>query len=265
MMRAKPSQDEFCFPKEDRSIAEMLAAELPKIRCCGEELTGCQGPRHLQIILDKRPPSIGLIMRVWFAAIGRKSYGQPKRNERFFQKHGLKIIALLGLLSLTLGFYSNEGNDFESFLLRMLYLFAGFIGFLFLLIVLMVLKLWCLFAWRYYRHFSKAWANVGGLAFPFGPKTSLIALHWPRPPRQVFDVDLRASLEDAEAARSALAHEYAHCLLWIVRQENRQPPAWLDEGFAFWFSEKVLDLFATFELAAMYHHDVHIYLGGRFV
>jgi hypothetical protein len=27
----------------------------------------------------------------------------------------------------------------------------------------------------------------------------------------------------------------------------------------------VLDLFAAFELAAMYHHDLHIYLGGRFV
>jgi len=31
------------------------------------------------------------------------------------------------------------------------------------------------------------------------------------------------------------------------------------------FCEKVLDLFAAFELAAMYHHDVHICLGGRFV
>jgi hypothetical protein len=31
------------------------------------------------------------------------------------------------------------------------------------------------------------------------------------------------------------------------------------------FCEKVLDLFAAFELAAMYHHDVHINLGGRFV
>lgn len=31
------------------------------------------------------------------------------------------------------------------------------------------------------------------------------------------------------------------------------------------FCEKVLDLFAAFELAAMYHHEVHIYLGGRFV
>jgi predicted RNA-binding Zn-ribbon protein involved in translation (DUF1610 family) len=31
------------------------------------------------------------------------------------------------------------------------------------------------------------------------------------------------------------------------------------------FCEKVLDLFAAFELAAMYHHDIHIYLGGRFV
>jgi predicted RNA-binding Zn-ribbon protein involved in translation (DUF1610 family) len=30
------------------------------------------------------------------------------------------------------------------------------------------------------------------------------------------------------------------------------------------FCEKVLDLFAAFELAAMYHHDLHIYLGGRF-
>jgi hypothetical protein len=30
------------------------------------------------------------------------------------------------------------------------------------------------------------------------------------------------------------------------------------------FCEKVVDLFATFELAAMYHHDLHIYLGGRF-
>ncbi len=28
--------------------------------------------------------------------------------------------------------------------------------------------------------------------------------------------------------------------------------------------EKVLDLFAAFELAAMCHHDLHIYLGGRF-
>jgi hypothetical protein len=31
------------------------------------------------------------------------------------------------------------------------------------------------------------------------------------------------------------------------------------------FCEKVLSLFAAFELAAMYHHDLHIYLGGRFV
>jgi len=31
------------------------------------------------------------------------------------------------------------------------------------------------------------------------------------------------------------------------------------------FCEKVLDLFTAFELAAIYHHDVHIYLGGRFV
>ena len=31
------------------------------------------------------------------------------------------------------------------------------------------------------------------------------------------------------------------------------------------FCEKVLDLFVAFELAAMYHHDLHIYLGGRFV
>jgi predicted RNA-binding Zn-ribbon protein involved in translation (DUF1610 family) len=31
------------------------------------------------------------------------------------------------------------------------------------------------------------------------------------------------------------------------------------------FCEKVLDLFAAFELAAMYHHDIHINLGGRFV
>jgi hypothetical protein len=28
--------------------------------------------------------------------------------------------------------------------------------------------------------------------------------------------------------------------------------------------EKALDLFTAFELAAMYHHDIHIYLGGRF-
>jgi predicted RNA-binding Zn-ribbon protein involved in translation (DUF1610 family) len=31
------------------------------------------------------------------------------------------------------------------------------------------------------------------------------------------------------------------------------------------FCEKVLDLFAAFELAATYHQDLHIYLGGRFV
>jgi hypothetical protein len=31
------------------------------------------------------------------------------------------------------------------------------------------------------------------------------------------------------------------------------------------FCEKVLDLFAAFELAALYHHDLHIYLDGRFV
>ena len=31
------------------------------------------------------------------------------------------------------------------------------------------------------------------------------------------------------------------------------------------FGEKVLDLFAAFELAAMYHRDLHIYLAGRFV
>ena len=31
------------------------------------------------------------------------------------------------------------------------------------------------------------------------------------------------------------------------------------------FCEKVLALFAAFELAAMYHHDLHIRLGGRFV
>jgi predicted RNA-binding Zn-ribbon protein involved in translation (DUF1610 family) len=31
------------------------------------------------------------------------------------------------------------------------------------------------------------------------------------------------------------------------------------------FCEKVFDLFAAFELAAMYHHDLHICLGGRFV
>lgn len=31
------------------------------------------------------------------------------------------------------------------------------------------------------------------------------------------------------------------------------------------FCEKVLDLFAAFEFAAMYHHDLHIYRGGRFV
>lgn len=31
------------------------------------------------------------------------------------------------------------------------------------------------------------------------------------------------------------------------------------------FCQKVLDLFAAFELAAMYHHDVHIHVGGRFV
>ncbi|MEQ1935756.1 MAG: hypothetical protein ABL962_18010 [Fimbriimonadaceae bacterium] len=30
------------------------------------------------------------------------------------------------------------------------------------------------------------------------------------------------------------------------------------------FCEKVLDLYAAFELAAMYHNDLHIYLGGRF-
>lgn len=30
------------------------------------------------------------------------------------------------------------------------------------------------------------------------------------------------------------------------------------------FCEKVLDLFTAFELAAMYHHDLHIYVGGRF-
>jgi len=31
------------------------------------------------------------------------------------------------------------------------------------------------------------------------------------------------------------------------------------------FCDKVLKLFAAFELAAMYHHDLHIYLDGRFV
>jgi hypothetical protein len=31
------------------------------------------------------------------------------------------------------------------------------------------------------------------------------------------------------------------------------------------FCEKVLDLFTAFELAAMYHHDLHIYLGGQLV
>ena len=31
------------------------------------------------------------------------------------------------------------------------------------------------------------------------------------------------------------------------------------------FCEKVLDLFAAFELAAMYHHDLHVFLRGRFV
>ena len=29
--------------------------------------------------------------------------------------------------------------------------------------------------------------------------------------------------------------------------------------------EKVPDLFAAFELAVRYHHDLDIYLGGRFV
>jgi predicted RNA-binding Zn-ribbon protein involved in translation (DUF1610 family) len=31
------------------------------------------------------------------------------------------------------------------------------------------------------------------------------------------------------------------------------------------FCGKVLDLFGAFELAATYHHDLHIYLGGRFI
>ena len=30
------------------------------------------------------------------------------------------------------------------------------------------------------------------------------------------------------------------------------------------FCEKVLDLFAAFELAVRFHHDIHIHLEGRF-
>lgn len=31
------------------------------------------------------------------------------------------------------------------------------------------------------------------------------------------------------------------------------------------FCERMLDPFAAFELAAIYHHDLHIFLSGRFV
>jgi len=73
----------------------------------------------------------------------------------------------------------------------------------------------------------------------------------------VLDTDFRNGI-----GHHAAHYEHEYDAIVIFDTKNAGTVSWV-VGYTE-FCEKVLDLFAAFELAAMYHHDIHIYLGGRF-
>jgi hypothetical protein len=89
------------------------------------------------------------------------------------------------------------------------------------------------------RSVRRIWPFLGGSAFAWSHfLRPLIALHWP-PPVRVAAVDylLYHPFPVEDRVRSCLAHEYTHLVLH-TRPASR-PPAWLDEGLAFWLSEQL--------------------------
>jgi len=103
--------------------------------------------------------------------------------------------------------------------------------------MLLAASLWWALAFRNGVRCLKAWwPHAGGMTMmQYAFFRPVVALHWPRPPRSPAAAALAIPVADSEHPRQVVAHEYAHCLL---RQLRGYAPAWLDEGFAFWFAEQ---------------------------
>ena len=88
------------------------------------------------------------------------------------------------------------------------------------------------------RRVRAGWPFASGFAIAQYPMfRPVILVQWPRPESPPWARELRWVVSNDAYLQLALAHEYGHVILNDLRKQH--PPPWLDEGFAFWFSEEV--------------------------
>jgi hypothetical protein len=188
-------QDEFRFEEKDRTIAEMLATELPRLRKLAEEKTGCVLPHSLHIFLA------GPLLRYRDCLSIAYILWKPVFWKRCFLAAWLSSLLIWNIAQGHLPTWTA------------------------------LLLLFWLYAFLKPLRYKQMWVDTGGLAIA-SPTIAIILLRWPPAPynRLLQAIQTPPECDEAEIL-GALAHEYAHCLLRSISSLWRIPD-WLNEGFA---------------------------------
>jgi hypothetical protein len=231
--------DEVIYEEACAEAAEVAAAALPEVRRRTEELVGLTAP-PVRVVMTSGPPAVWRYFRPTLPWVGRV----------------LGISAALTLAAAFTGWvigpaYPPILGVFAAALIISGALFRGHGLVLVLVGVILagaarpavivlspVLGMAALLVANGYR-VRRLWRFVGGFTFAWGRMfRPTIVLHWPPPPRPAAVERLCFQFPSAEdRLRSYLAHEYAHVLLHL-RGGRHRPPAWIDEGSAYWLSEQ---------------------------
>jgi len=202
MEREKVGSDEFWFGEEHRGAAMQIARFLPELRRRGEGIVGTPGPPSVRFVVTEMPPPALALLRF----------------SRFFI--GLCLAVALVVWGAA----------------------PFFLGGVALAIAVTVgqVVVWALALTKLRRSLRRSWPSAGALVMRRHPILEpAVAVHWPLPKRPAAAVPLtQPRPSEQKALESIVAHEYGHLLL-RERYPSAPLPPWLDEGFAFWFSEQV--------------------------
>jgi hypothetical protein len=238
-VRRRVGADEIIYEEAGAEAAEVVAAALPVVRGKAEELVGLTAP-PVRVVMTSGPPAVWQYFRPTLPWAGRV----------------LGIATALALAAALTGWVIGPAYPPVLGVVAAALVIAGMLvrgyGLVLVLVGVIlagaarpavillspVLGMAALLLANCYR-VRRMWRFVGGFAFAWGRMfRPTIALHWPPPPRPAAVERLCFQFPSAEdRVRSYLAHEYAHVLLHL-RGGRHRPPAWVDEGFAYWFSEQ---------------------------
>jgi hypothetical protein len=204
LVRLKQGNDEFRFAENDRAVAEMLAAELPRLRAKAQELVGCRGPESVRILISDQPPGI--------------------RDLPVFDRTALRgafwIECALGVF--VFGIFGPR-------------LLSGPLWLLILEFLAVLLVLATIVALVRLDLRSSAWPKIWAL-FDTNARSHLcIAIRWPR---GVEAIPYATTRPTAHPAQDVLTLGFAWGLLRTVRR-RRSMPDWFNVGSQLWLQEQL--------------------------